>query len=533
MKTFQLGGAMFSKLMIVLGVVCVLAASRGGAQDYELPFRAEDFDDGDLKVFWGRAKHSDSGVQEWGYDLGAERYDEDKKEWTEFKKGGEDRTKNSDSLIYKKNIYAMRAGTIIACWRNAPENQPKNVYHPKVNEGYVYGGGNGYWIEHDDGTRAEYAHMLPGSVPSDLCPHDAELLPAKITSPDVKYAWPYIRVTNGKHVAQGQFLGRVGNDGTSSDPHLHVHVEKGGTADTTKSGGEPVKIQFKRGLSAPEDNTTAHPEWKSFAGKSIPQGPVLVWPPRTVVGEYARHSYPATIFQELFDHLADSGFWPVWLDTYSVGGKSYVNEIWRPREKEWRAHCLRDGATHQKNSNEADRDGFAPVFVDSSVSGTETLYTAIYVKGKPSDMIFRHGLTPPQHDAELANAKSRHLRPVNISVVSHGAQRVYTVLYRPEKIGEWEIRSQIAEADYQGEYNEQKKEGRRPVYLNAYMHNGKPFLSAVFGSDRPEGKDRHLMSSDEYQAEFGSALKAGMLTRTVTSFDGASSNHRFAAAWWK
>jgi hypothetical protein len=164
MKTFHLGGAIFSKLVIVLGAVCVLAASRGGAQDYELPFRAEDFDDGDLKVFWGRAKHSASGeVQEWGYDLGAERYNEDKKEWTEFKKGGEDRTKNSDSLIYKKNIYAMRAGTIIACWRNAPENQPKNVYHPKVNEGYVYGGGNGYWIEHDDGTRAEYAHMLPGS----------------------------------------------------------------------------------------------------------------------------------------------------------------------------------------------------------------------------------------------------------------------------------------------------------------------------------------------------------------------------------
>jgi hypothetical protein len=90
-----------------------------------------------------------------------------------------------------------------------------------VNEGYVYGGGNGYWIEHADGTRAEYAHMFPGSVPSDLCPHDAELLPAKISSPDVSKAWPYIRVTNGKQVAEGQFLGRVGNVGTSSDPHPH------------------------------------------------------------------------------------------------------------------------------------------------------------------------------------------------------------------------------------------------------------------------------------------------------------------------
>jgi hypothetical protein len=214
---------------------------------------------------------------------------------------------------------------------------------------------------------------------------------------------------------------------------------------------------------------------------------------RTLVGEHARHGYPATIFQELFDHLADSGFWPVWLDTYSVGGKSYLNGVWRPAEKEWRAHCLRDGATHQKNSNDADKDGFGPVFVDSSVSGNQVLYTAIYVKGEPSDKIFRHGLTTSQHDTELANAKNRHLRPVNIAVVSVGGQRAYTVLYRPEKIGEWEIRSQVAEGDYQDEYDKQKKDGRRPIYLNAYMHQGKPFLSAVFASDRPEGKDRHLM----------------------------------------
>ena len=65
------------------------------------------------------------------------------------------------------------------------------------------------------------------------------------------------------------------------------------------------------------------------------------------------------------------------------------------------------------------------------------------------------------------------------------------------------------------------------------MHLGKPFFSAVFASDRPAGKERHLMSADDFQAEFDSALAAGMLTRTVTSFDGASSRHRYAAAWWK
>src|SRR6185503_11961847 len=107
---------------VVLFALLTLIGARSSAQDYEVPFHAEDFDEGDLKVYWGRAEHSDSGVQEYGYDLGAVRYDADRNVWTEYKQGGEDRTQNSDSLIYKKNIYAMRAGTIIACWRNAPEN---------------------------------------------------------------------------------------------------------------------------------------------------------------------------------------------------------------------------------------------------------------------------------------------------------------------------------------------------------------------------------------------------------------------------
>jgi hypothetical protein len=83
-------------------------------------------------------------------------------------------------------------------------------------------------------------------------------------------------------------------------------------------------------------------------------------------------------------------------------------------------------------------------------------------------------------------------------------------------------------------YDDNTNAGRKPIYLNAYMHGGQPFISAIFAS-KPTGprKDRHLMSAQAYQTEWASALNAGMLTRTVTSFDGAQSQHRFAASWWK
>jgi hypothetical protein len=66
------------------------------------------------------------------------------------------------------------------------------------------------------------------------------------------------------------------------------------------------------------------------------------------------------------------------------------------------------------------------------------------------------------------------------------------------------------------------------------MHGGKPFLSVIF-AQKPAGqrKDRHMLSQDGYQQEFNSALQAGMLTRAVSAFDGAQSQHRYIAIWRK
>lgn len=522
---------------MVSGLLLLLTGTNVHAQLYDLPFLAENFDVGDLKVFWGRDKHSDSGsVQEHGYDLGAVRYDRGAEKWTEFTVSDAEYNRsrtNQRWLIYGKNIHAMREGKVIACWRNAPENPPGGL-HQQVNNGRVYGGGNGFWIEHADGTRIEYAHMIPDSVPRDLCPHNAVLLPQKISSPLVAKAWPHIRVPAEKQatVKAGQFLGRVGNSGTSSSPHLHIHLEQGGEAGLAKKDGSPLQINFRRGLFAQRNNGSPNNVWKSFAGKPIPAGPVLVWPHRSLSSEYARHRFPADQFQELFDHLTDSGYWLVWADTYNVGGKNFINQIWRPAKRQWRAHVLVNSQSHQNSTSAAMRAGFAPVFVESSVSGGQARYSAVFVKGMSSNVIMRHGLTVQQHSAEIAAANKKGLSPAGISVISIGGQRRYTVLYRPEKVGAWEIRSQIPETGYQAMYDANVRAGRRPIYLNAYMHGGQPFISAIFAS-RPGGKDRHLMSASTYQQEWRSALEAEMLTRAVTSFDGARSQHRFAAVWWE
>ena len=69
------------------------------------------------------------------------------------------------------------------------------------------------------------------------------------------------------------------------------------------------------------------------------------------------------------------------------------------------------------------------------------------------------------------------LRPVNVSVISVNGQRRYTSLFRKVDYGSMIFfKSQLDEAEYQHTVNENKAAGRKPVYVAAYMHNGKPEL---------------------------------------------------------
>src|SRR5690606_26162516 len=120
-----------------------------------------------------------------------------------------------------KPVYAMRSGTVIACWRNAPENpRPKlstdtttgkEWLHPKFKAGLIPGGGNMLVVEHDDGTQMLYAHMVTGSISSNLCPKSAATYSRKVDSAkgespmDIEFTG----LTPGQQVkvAKGQLLG--------------------------------------------------------------------------------------------------------------------------------------------------------------------------------------------------------------------------------------------------------------------------------------------------------------------------------------
>jgi hypothetical protein len=248
----------------------------------------------------------------------------------------------------------------------------------------------------------------------------------------------------------------------------------------------------------------------------------------------AGHGFTWADYRRQFLHLLDSGFRQHTLDTYSVGGTSFLNFAWRPSTQMWRASTLVDQAAYEAHIASDGAQGWDPVQVESSTgSGGQVLYSVTSMRSLPGTWLARHGMSYQEHLAVMGEAADAGLSPASISVVSVAGERRYTVLYRPVNIGGWEIKSQLREADFPAMVNTQQQAGRYPVYVNAYMHQGTAYLSVIFASSA--GNVNHTdysMTGSEYQDEYDEwVVGNGLFTRSVTSFDGAQQQHRFAAVW--
>lgn len=113
---------------------------------------------------------------------------------------------NENWVVFGDPVYSVSSGRVVETLNTMPENTPPV---PATNLTPTTALGNHVIVALGDGRFALYAHLQPNSV----------------------------TVEEGDRVRVGQRLGRVGNTGSSTAPHLHFHMTDGPSA--VASNGVP------------------------------------------------------------------------------------------------------------------------------------------------------------------------------------------------------------------------------------------------------------------------------------------------------
>lgn len=474
-------------------------------KSFSLPFKAADLKQEEM---WVSGSTHGGGSQVFAYDMGVSGYANGA--WSR-NLPGKDGSQNNHSRVWGKRIYAMADGVVVRFTNDMAENPKPGERAPDTG-----GGGNSFVITHGD-LEALYAHMQKGSLNPKL-------------------------MKEGAIVKEGDFLGLAGNSGSSSGPHLHVHVTKsdgvGGFRPLLFRDGYTIGGKF---YTEPLSNK----KWSELSSSGIPGfegnrsyiSPGDVHPYcaySTNLKQIGKHGIPAEKYQEEFDKIYTCGFYPVWIDGYDVNDKTYFNVIFKPIPTGmlWAA---KHGLTGEKYQEEVDKwkgQGYKLTFVDSYLQNGSVRYAAVWVKSNAQITAY-HGAGEDWHQNKFEELSKEGWVPVNVSCVSVNGQRKVTALYEKKNVGGAKLKSSMTLQEYKNIFEDYNKEGYKLVYLNAYNHDNSARLSGIWYKNPSFDAyvAKHQLTSAAYQEEYEERKKAGWLTQCVTGYE--NGGMKFEGVWIK
>lgn len=501
-------------------------------QAHFFPAKAEDLDPGEL-WYWANRHSVDSGGGVGGLinpSTGSQRYALDMgvvawngSAWSESFDGTWE--SNTDFRVWDKPLYAMGDGTIVGCYRGEPDEPPNDF--DLID--FQFGFGNSLFIRYGDDL-VSIGHMQDGTIPEGLCPTPSSPGPG---------LWPDKNNQTGLSipVRAGQFLGRVGNTGRSTAPHIHFQVQ-GALPGNTISGG-PMQFINVRALAADADVNTLGdtPELRPLHGMTLHRN-TLVLPnpcgfelPEEGFLAVSRHGIPIECYQDVFNAMVTRGYAPKYVDGYDGGGATFVNATFHPYDVPYVARHGLTGEEYQDLFDDLTDDGYRLQQIDSYLDGGKVLYAALFEKRPGHLFAAFHGLNDAEYAVQVNDLKNAGYVPVNISTVEVGGSLYWTGLFEQAEVTDWAIAS-VPAADYQDTFDANEDAGRLPIYVHGFSTSAGPYLTGIWVE--PIGGSWaavHGKTGDEYQVDWDTHTGAGLFTRYTTGYDDGAGNALFAAVW--
>ncbi len=256
------------KLITALGLSALVLPSAASAQELQWFSRGSSLGYGQ---YWRVQEFNEGPVT---LDLSVVRWDKDDKEWTGCRKGT-GCSQNSHVLSWGVPVYAPVDGKVRACWRTGEDN-PKGkklaAVQGRSENWTIPGSGNSVFIETPDGDLIKLTHLQENSIPKSLCPKkgdefDTDAGRAKTASGDYRVGM-YIEPADRPSIKKGELVGRVGNSGNSTGPHLHLDRA---TIDSPTSTGVKVPLRFTRiwAQDWEKDRPATAGRWYRFRGEEF------------------------------------------------------------------------------------------------------------------------------------------------------------------------------------------------------------------------------------------------------------------------
>ncbi len=255
--------------------------------------------------------------------------------------------------------------------------------------------------------------------------------------------------------------------------------------------------------------------------------------PHSGYSQIAKHGVSISKYQALVDKHVAQKYMIDWADFYTVGGKTYVNVLFKPKGNTvWLARHNLSSAQYQAVFDKYVPKGFRAHQVEVYQSGNSVRYAVIMVKKGGSAWKAYHGLSAANHQKRFNQYSSQGYKPMNVAVVSIGGKKTYAAFYTKSNVGSCKLKSSVALADYQAQFNSNKQAGRKLAYISAYKHNGKTYFSTIWQSGVKSGVAKHGLSSTSYQQQFNHWTGKGYKVDFLTGYE-SGGKARFAGKFVK